>query len=257
MKNSGIYILLLMLFVWGCEPIEVRDKLDAPLTEAQIKEQIKIEVRASEAGGNQIIVENHSNFGGKWILPMGGISNRKIDTIVVFPTGQYEIEFIATTDGGLVPVKQTINIENVTHELNPPYSYLIGKFGEGVTWTYAKEKYPGRFWGMVADYDWEEYWWFPDYTGEEFDNEFVFKYDNGFVFIQDGVEGTFKYDVPSKTMILKDPYLHMYDLDMGQGDDVMYSGLYEVKVLNEDELTLLQKYPGTGYDWIWRFVRKQ
>lgn len=259
MKTNILYVLILAFVVFACEPIEVRDKLDAPLTEAEISQLIKIDVRASEAGGNQLIVENQSPYSGKWLLPMGGVSNRKIDTLVVFPTGVYEIEFMAATDGGLVSVKKSIDIQNVTHELTPPYSYLIGKFGEGVTWEYDKGNYPGSFWGMVADYNWEEFWWYPDYSGEDFDNEFTFKYDNGFVFIQDGVEGKFNYDVPSKTMTLKDPFLHMYDTGDYGGIplEVAQEGKFEVKVLNENQLVLLQKYPaGYGYDWIWRLKRK-
>ena len=49
----------------------------------------------------------------------------------------------------------------------------------------------------------------------------------------------------------------MYDLDMGQGKDVMDAGIFQIKLLNENELVLVQKYPaGTGYDWIWRLKRK-
>ncbi|MDD4632756.1 MAG: hypothetical protein PHQ77_10955, partial [Proteiniphilum sp.] len=133
----------------------------------------------------------------------------------------------------------------------------IGNLGQGVTWVYAKDHPTGSFWGMVASYDWEEFWWFPDYTGETFDNEFTFTYDKGFTFIQDGVKGTFKLNPSTMELTLNNPHLHMYDLDMGQGQDVMDAGIFQIKVLNENELVLLQKYPAdAGYDWIWRFKRK-
>lgn len=256
MKKTAIYILLATFILAACEPINTRDELSAPLTEQQIKEQIVIDVRATVPGGNQIIVENKSMYGGRWVFPTG-TSNRKTDTIVMFPPGSYTIQFNATADGGIVTVGKEITIEKLTHDLTPPYSYLIGNLGQGVTWVYAKDHPDGSFWGMVADYDWEEFWWFPDYTGEKFDNEFTFTYDNGFTFIQDGVKGTFKLNPSAMELTLTNPHLHMYDLDMGQGKDVMDAGIFQIKLLNENELVLVQKYPaGTGYDWIWRLKRK-
>lgn len=255
MKKLFLYIFIIAVIMASCEPINTRDELSTQFTEQQLKEQIVIDVTASEPGGNQIIVHNNSNFAGRWVFPTG-TSNRKTDTIVMFPPGSYTILFNATTDAGIVTVEKKITIDKLTHNLTPPYSYLIGNLGQGVTWVYAKDSPNGNFWGMVADYNWEEFWWFPDYTGESFDNEFTFTYDNGFTFIQDGVKGTFQLNPSTMELTLKNPYLHMYDLDMGQGDEVMYGGKYQIKVLNENELVLLQKYPGTGYDWIWRFKRK-
>lgn len=254
MKKYSLFVVLLSVLV-SCEPIEDRDELPALLTAEQIKEQVVIDVRATVADGNQLVLENKSAFGGQWNHPFG-VSNRKKDTIVVLP-GTYTISFIATTDAGLVTVEKEIVVKNITSELMAPYCYLIGKHGEGVTWVYAKDHPSGSFWGMVADYDWEEFWWFPDDTGENFENEFTFAFDNGFAFTQDGVKGTFVFNSGDMELILTNPHLHMDHFDQGQGQEVMDAGKFEVKVLNENEMVLVQKYPaGVGYDWVWRFKRK-
>jgi len=254
MKKQIIFLAILSVFA-SCEPIDDRDALPAELTAEQIEKQVVIDVRSTDTDGNQIVLENKSKFSGQWNHPFG-VSNRKNDTIVVLP-GSYTVSFIATTDAGLVTVEKNIVVKKITHELIAPYSYLVGKYGEGVTWVYAKDHPSGNFWGMVADYNWEEFWWFPDNTGESFDNEFTFAFDNGFAFTQDGVKGNFSFDSGSMELTLTDPHLHMDHYDQGQGQAVMDAGKFQVKVINENELVLLQKYPsGIGYDWIWRLKRK-
>ena len=257
MKQILIYIISIALVFVACEPINNRDVLPAPLTEQQIKEQIIIDVTSSVPGGNQIIVHNGSKYHGRWVFPTS-TSNKTNDTVVLFPTGTYTIQFNATTDAGIVTVEKTIVVDKITHDLTPPISLLIGPLGEGTTWVYAKDNPTGYFWGMVADYDWEEFWWFPDYTGETFDNEFSFSYENGYTFIQDGVKGTFKFNLATMELTLTNPYLHMsLENDQGQGEEVMKAGKFQIKVLNDNELALLQKFPaGIGYDWIWRLKKK-
>jgi len=255
MKKYILFIALLSVFA-SCDPINDRDELSAPLTEAEIKEQVQIEVTASILDGNQIILTNKSKFAGQWVHPFG-TSNHKVDTIILFPPAKYKITFIATTDAGLVTVEKEIEVKKITHDLSSPFSDLIGKRGEGVVWVYAKDHPSGSYWGMVADYNWQEFWWMPADTGEKFDNQFRFAYDNGFAFTQDGVKGAFDLDAGSMELTLTNPHLHMYNLDQGQGKAVMDAGKFQLKLLNENEMVLIQKYPaGIGYDWMWRFKRK-
>jgi hypothetical protein len=105
MKKLAIYIALAAFTFAACEPINTRDEMPAPLTEEQIKEQIVIDVRATVPGGNQIVVENKSIYGGRWVFPTG-TSNRKTDTGVMFPPGNYTIQFNATSAGGIATVEK-------------------------------------------------------------------------------------------------------------------------------------------------------
>lgn len=254
MKKYILFILVMSVFA-SCEPIIDRDELPAPLTAAQINEQIQISVTATVADGNQLVLSNKSPFAGKWEHPLG-VSLRKNDTIIVLP-GKHKIQFTATTGGGLVVIEKEIEVKNITHDLASPLAELIGKKGEGVDWVYATDHPSGNYWGMVAPEDWTEFWWMPDDSGSDFENEFRFAYENGFVFTQDGVKGTFKFLSGSMLMTLTNPHLHLYDVDQGQGEAVMNAGVFQVKVLNENELVLVQKYPvDLGYDWMWRFKRK-
>lgn len=254
MKKYSLYSLLLFaLFIIGCDPISDHYELSAPLTEQEIEQQItsQLEIVATQQGGNKVVLKNNSRFSGKWTLA-SKTTNNIIDTIVYFP-GNYKVRFDATTDGGIVTVYKNLEIKSFSDPLPPPLSYLMGEFGEGVTWTYATDYPKNNWWGMVDPTNWKVFWWNPNPEGETWNNKFTFKYENGFKFIQDEQEGTFAVNDGKMQITFPDLVLHLAD---GWWNDIK-TKTFDIKVLNENELVLLlEKGPGGGFDWMWRLKRE-
>lgn len=250
MKKYLFYTAFILALA-SCEPQMDSIDLNPPLTEQQVQEQIasKIEVVPTVAGGNKIVLKNGSPYSGKWTLA-SKVSTKIVDTIIYFP-GTYKVKFEALTDGGIVTVYKDLKIDNLTDPLTPPVSYLMGPYGEGVTWVYAKDHPKNNWWGMVNHSNWQEFWWNPHSGKPVFDVEQTFKYDNGFKYSIDGQTGSFEVDDAKMQIKFSDLPLHLSVMEWNEAK----SNTFKIMVLNQNELVLLLERPD-GFNWMWRLKRK-
>jgi len=134
MKRILYFLAIITLLVYGCDPIEERDTLDKPLTEADLNISV-----TNENGGNQVVLNNSTPFtSGIWDYGIGK-SVRKQDTILLPFLGTSVIGFTATADGGLVSTSKEIVISKIDHPLDSIWTLLAGETVEGKTWVWATD----------------------------------------------------------------------------------------------------------------------
>lgn len=257
MKYIGLIIISLMILA-SCEPIDDRESLES--TTSASAELDKITVIGFTEGSNKVILANNSKVTGRWNHDFG-VSNKKNDTVIFATFGEKIFEFLAATDAGIIKVEKTVTVSQIDTELPAPLSYLVGSLGKGITWVYAEDYPDSDHWGMVADYDWTEWWWTPDLDdGNEngYTDEVTFDLNGAphFTIVEkegdDPKAGTFNFSAADMTLTLPD--LSICDK---LGENFVHEDKdYQVVVLNENELVLFQPYSDAGHAWIWRFKRK-
>ncbi len=261
MKNT---ILLLfagaVLFSLACDPIENREELGVKLS----PDQIDATVTATTSGGNQLILKNSTpGVSGTWDYGIGKSFNQ--DETIVFPLlGNHTFVFFATTAGGVVQKPIDVTINKIDHAIDANWTNLAGTTLEGKTWVYADDNPDGQgYCYMVANYDLEEFWWFPyeEDPSPDFGAEMTFDLNGGTNYTYTSPSGskssgaTFTLDIPKMTLQFTGANIPDYNEENCNPVQTA-TGFYTIIKLTEDELFLWQFQDNDDYDWIWRFKRK-
>ena len=253
MKNITISIFIGLVAIFSsCNPIEDRFELGKKLTPDQIEATV-----VPLNGTNKLVLKNNTpSIGGTWDYKFG-LSTKMTDTVVVPVVGTYSITYIATTDGGIVNKDISVTITEMSYHV-PGYSELTGN-GEGKTWVYDKDDEDHDYCYMTDPNNWQGKWWDPA-TGSPFPDanaSIRFEIDGAktvFKFIPESgseVVGSFSLDMANMKLKVVDS--HILDYKHAYADpDVTATGIYEIKVLNDNSLVLFQKFT-TGYGWVWKF----
>lgn len=139
MKKIKIVLEFLMLlaigsFVTSCEP-ETYSLGDTP-DKSEIKFEI-IQDFEADAGGNTVIMSNQTE-GVVLTWDYGtGKSNKALETVKYAFKGDYVINILAVTAGGLVeldPVTITVTDDNLSYVDDPLWNLLTGGVGNSKTW---------------------------------------------------------------------------------------------------------------------------
>lgn len=213
MKKIGLLIIIAGLLV-ACEPIENRKKNGGGIT----VDQLNATVELIEVGGvrtNRVVVQNNSPLLQQW---SNGIftSTAKVDTMLLFSTGEHKITFTGlNADGSSFTKDFTVNVESIYYPLPEEYTLLCGENGK--TWVWAvgnKYREDGAIFGNGPGTATYPEWWAvgPDEMkswGLLYD-EMIFDLDGGcnFTLISKGADGTenkvtkdiFVLDLTSKTI---------------------------------------------------------
>jgi hypothetical protein len=168
-------------------------------------------------------------------------------------------------------VNYTLTLTDPTVVSKPVYSELTGS-GYGRTWVYNTDTaigipdycyqttndladypdnwMPGNSWGQCVQIT-------PDSKGE-----MVFDFDGGTINYtyhhiagDEGVKGTFIVDGTNMTLTIVNPYILDYNIEC-TNPDVTVTGIYDIKLLTDDEMVLWQDQQDGVTGWAWSFKRK-
>jgi len=268
MKNlKYISILLVVAFLSSCSPsIDVRDMASSlPKAEAKID--------ASDPNQPILSVNDESVFTANWDFGNGILLQGK-EVQGFFPIkGDYNYTLTAINSAGHTVSTGSINVPTTNLALLPPeFLKLVGSDPEkGKTWVYVDATNDDiGYCYMTANYDWEEAWWNPytieDGASPDVLNEMKFDLNGGFNFTRyetaGGTEekGNFVFDAAHMTLSIVGS--HIPDWNEENCDpDVTSSGVYYVKILDEDTLLLWQDQSSVNpddfdYGWAWKFKAK-
>jgi len=238
MKTIYLFFLAAVSFGFAsCNPIEDRDSLPPLKSSEEVAKEVNLKVENTFPGGNIIALSVDDGFVVHWETE--GINSFKSkDTIRLRTTGEKTIIANVLTKGGIVRIPSTVEVTSVPNLVPEPLAFLIDYFGDGKTWVYASDYANGTLhWYLSAPYSWEEVWWSPLADG---------------ITSQDGLEDELFFEKKDDKYFLTVINIEFPDMDNA------YKDVFEVKVLNENELVLFQDGAGAARNtgWVWRFKRK-
>ena len=252
-----LYILtaIAAVFMYACEPqMDVAPDIGAAPTG---------DITIDNSDPNNIKLSAPAGYLYRWEF-FGAAPTSHLQTVTVnYPfVGDYKVKLVLSGKGGATDIEKTINI--TTHDpavgQKPVLKELTGG-GAGKTWVYADDNPDGQgYCYMVANYDWDEFWWFPYEGGDgpspDFDGELIFDLNGGYNF--KGVDGnSASFILDEENMIITFVGDNILDWDEANcNPDATSTGIYTIKSITDDELVLWQFQDNNDYDWIWRFKRK-
>lgn len=262
MKTIYLFFLAVVsLGLASCDPIEDRDSLPPLKSPEEVANEVNLKVENTFPGGNIIALSVDDGYVVHWETE-GIDSFKSKDTIRLRSTGEKTIIANVLTKGGIVSIPSTVEVTSVPNLVPEPLAFLIDYFGDGKTWVYASDYADGTLhWYLSAPYNWEEVWWKPladGLTSEDgLEDELFFekKDDKYYLTVTshpgaEPVTGEFIFDADQMLLTVMD--IEFPDTDHA------YKDVFEVKVLNENELVLFQDEAGAARNtgWVWRFKRK-
>lgn len=263
-KIIGLMFGVLTIILAACEPIENR----AVLSNSFDPDDIQLEVVQSTTGGNELSIRmNTPGIAGYWDYVIDKKFTDRVDVIFPIP-GTSTFTFHVTT-----PYLQNNDITNVTypsksidvtitqldHELPEAYYKLVGDNLEGKTWVFDGGPEPdgGKWWYMVAGYNWQELWW--NAAGDccppsDAAGRMVFDLDGGANYTyypgagEDGkVTGSkWAFNSDFSKLTLSGP-ANILGFTDGDGK------VFEIKEFTDNRLTLFVSASGHGTGWVWKF----
>ena len=253
-----------MICISSCDPIDDRDFLPAVKSAEEIAGDINLEVKNITPGSNKIILSVDNGNIVQWEVE-GLTSYKTADTIKLTSTGTKDVFCNVVSPGGIIRIKREVEVTVVEGLVSIPLSYLVGSFGDGETWVYASDYGDGlSHWYLSSSTNWEELWWSPLADGTDAENgledELLFKITDGVNYLEISPEpgaepekSEFEFDADNMTITLKN--MNLCDYDYVFVDDVK---VYQIKLLNKNELILFQDCAGASKNlgWVWRFKKK-
>nr|WP_321451543.1 hypothetical protein [uncultured Carboxylicivirga sp.] len=275
MKLKNIYsffLMVLVLMVSSCDPIEDRDILSNSFN----PDNIDLQVVQATNGGNKLSIQmNTPGVMGYWDYV---IDKRYTDRVeVVFPfTGNHTFTYHVTTpymsDGTpeskeYVEKSVSVEITQLDEALPQAYYYLIGEQLAGRTWVFDGGPEPdGRLWYFMSENDKPENhmspWWNaagdccppPDAAGR-----MVFDLEGGANYTYyagpdaEPVHGGFAFNTDYTAITLTGANIlgHFAQDGNQNGKD---DGKYSIMLLSNDKLVIYNpKSAGYGTGWTWVF----
>lgn len=220
-------------------------------------------------------VTNSTGFLVNWDFGNGNTAVGET-AVLYFPfKNNYTVSCTITGKGGTITITKSVNIavtDPAVAEL--PVIKELTDTGVGRTWVYAIDANADRtgsspangFCYMVANYDWDEFWWdpyeYPAGSPPGIDNEMKFDLDGApnYTFYESagspGVVGSFLVNAVDMTITFTDARIPDYD-EENCNPDVTETNVYEIYSVTDDELILYQDQGDDfGYGWVWVFKRK-
>lgn len=267
------FIVVFVVLLYSCDP----QMDDAP----EIGSLPIADFIIDDTDPNNILLIGTSPDGFLYNWDVGNGSKKEGETVnAYYPfAGNYEVSCTVSGKGGYSVVTKTVTVNSTDPELvNKPVLKELTDSGVGKTWVYYANRpgwdvgndpyQPGAYCFMVANYDWDEFWWDP-YEDDGVDtsgvlNEMYFDLNGGFnytFFTEAGVAGkmgAFLIDTDAMTIHIKEPWIADYN-EENLNPDITVTGDYIIKSITDDELILYQDQTGDDYDygWIWIFKPKQ
>ncbi len=264
-KTISLIFGALMVFFAACEPIENRDVL----TNSFDPDDIQLEVVQSTTGGNELSIRMKTpGVAGYWDYVIDKKFTDRVDVIYPIP-GTSTFTFHVTTpymDNNTVNAVSylsksvDVTITQLDHELPEAYYKLVGANLEGKTWVFDGGPAPdgGKWWYMVAPYNWQELWW--NAAGDccpptDAEGRMVFDLDGGANYTYyaspaaTAVTGsTWGFNADYTKLTIKGNANILGSMDGGGNNRV-----FEIKEFTADKLTLFVPDAAWATGWLWVF----
>ena len=155
-RIKSTIIVILLIFVNSCSPIENRDELSNSFS----PDNIQLEVTQAIAGSNKVNIKMTTpGITGYWDYILDQDFTNEVT--VVFPfTGKHTLTYHVTTpymptgnpaETEYVSKSIDINITQLDTRLDDPYYLLVGENLEGKTWVFDGEAFDDRVWWAMTD----------------------------------------------------------------------------------------------------------
>ena len=277
MKNLIYALCMLSITLIACDPIEVRDTNDSPITSAELDVKAT-PIVVDGKNGNMVVLENHSPVLSSWNCG-GSVSLKAYDTVMVVKTGAVDVVFTGLNpDGSKIEKSFTIQIDALT-TLPEEYKYLFGDVTQGITSKkYVWDETAGAVWGNGGYLgNTSPGWWTNDKASMD-SNDTDYGSDGFMVFSLDGLTlkksnasgsktetGTAGLDLAAKTLdgngavwasakLITKNVTVLKGVAPNGGNAPVYE--YDVLKLNDNKLVLAWPEPGSGAwgtAWFWMF----
>ena len=266
-KISYILIGILVVFATSCDP----QLDDAP----EIGGRPTIEFTVNDSDPNTLILEavSDNGFMYNWDLGNGEIKEGKVVSAYFPFAGEYKITCIASGKGGENIISKMVTVSSTDPAISekPGFKELTNS-GLGRIWAFTVPEDPTDgdtpgYCYMTANYDWEEFWWNPYNDDEEtetpeYGSKMKFDLNGGYNYTyidEDGneIKGIFLLDMDHMTLTIVDSQIpDQYEENCDP--DVTATGVYQVKILDDDTLYLWQDQSAINpddfdYGWAWVF----
>lgn len=263
MKKIMIFSLLVaVISLIACDPIEDRDKMTGSITADQIQATVKVE-QVNGKNVNKVTFECTSPINCQWtngVLTKAGISGE----MLMFVTGDQTITLTGICgDGSVIKKDFPVTVDDMYYDVAPEYGYFCGN-GER-TWTWDDEvsgpwgngSYLGNTtpsWWVVSLNDVEGQASGKGYTGEGKGATMTFVLNGLKLLKSSGKEGTFSFDM-SKQVLDSDGKVWSYGKLYTRGGGVLlpviindetYAGTFEILQINDDKLYLAAPRAGVS-----------
>ena len=284
---SSLVVVVTTLLIVGCSPIEDRLELSNSIT----ADQVILTATSETPGGNKITVKADMPAGvsGHWVIN-GEVINERETTFVYPVMGDVVFTYVTSLGAEVIEKPVTIKIEKLVHGASPELAFLTGDNPVvGKTWVLATDRPKDleftmldgtklKFRGNLGTYVysglshpdplyWEQLWWNAGktYTYEP-DAEMTFDLNTDFNYTYvdgkggDPIKGTFVLDLTNDILDINDAKLVGGTIiDSGSSNGLRWegndlTGIYNLKVLSENEIIVNQIHGGEG--WIWVFKAK-
>jgi hypothetical protein len=228
---------------------------------------------------NNVILKGASPDGFLYNWDLGNGANKQGETVTAYYpfSGSYNVTCTVSGKGGHSLITKTVTVASTDPELvNKPVLKELTGSGTGKTWVYYTDRPgwnvgsdpypPNGYCFMVANYDWEEFWWDPyedvgvDTPGVLNEIFFDLNGDYNYTFFSangaTGETGKFLIDTDAMTIHISNPWIPDYN-EENLNPEKTATGDYLIKSVTDDELILYQDQGDDfGYGWIWIFKPK-
>jgi len=291
MKDTYLILSLILLAgtMIACEPVVTHYSMGGIIP----ADQLKLTVKATTEGGNQIVLANETPRCAGWWDYGIGIARSDRDTIIIPYMGTHTITFKGMCDGGIVTTTRTVAVSKIDHAASPEWTMLAGSGTEGKTWTWEDDDdyyldnissdYQGAYGTGGYGNDYCSTWSGADAGGSvsgidvPTDEEMVFDLNGGPNFTlrrTDGTvlqKGTFKFDMSATTALSNGSLWAIgqitftgasimlpYGCDMSPSDTIH---TFDIITISEDRMVLAYSAAGTPLEawetaYFWCFKAK-
>ncbi len=269
MKKLFFFLVVaIYFFVLACEP--QKDEI-GPLGPAATNGTISID--ATDPYNPKFTANADNAFIYKWDLGNDQTTSGKTATSYYPFSGEYNIVCNIAGAGGLgETITTTYTVETTDPKVanKPVWKELTGK-GAGRTWVYNTDPETG-----VPDYCFQTYFdlvtypehWKPENSWGQcvrltpgLNSEMVFDLNGGINYTyhqtpgDEGVVGTFILDAEKMVITIVNPYIPDHNVEC-TNPLVTVKGIYQIKLLTDDEMVLWQDQEDGMTGWSWSFKSK-
>lgn len=258
-------VILLLIFVYACSPIEDRDKLSNSFS----PDNIALEVIQSTPGSNKVTLKmNSMGVAGYWDYILDQQFTNEIKDIIFPFTGKHTLTYHVTTpyisSGGIANpeyIKKTIqvNITQLDTPLPDAYYALVGEELGGKTWVFDGESGDDRVWWAMADPEnYNAIWWNAGGTGtvpSDVNGHMSFDVTGNLNFIAyaspDGSpqKGTYSFNKDFTKLYIKGDTNILGSSHDNSGNNKEF----QIIKLTNEQLGLFVPNASGGTGWVWYF----
>lgn len=240
MKYINIYLSLMILAIFACDPIEDRDAMPSPID----KSELDFSITQNPDRPNELYLRSNTEGAiAFWDYEVGVSNNPNVDVLIPFE-GDFWVKYYAYSGG--VPTVDSVQVSLPQDEeyFNDPVWDLLTNGVEGKTWVWATGNPIGPLMGIgpLDINNWNPFggfeWW---NTTDVEEGKFTLDLDKGFNYTKITPDATQKgkFSVYEENGVT---YIKFQGPKMLNQEGDNTQSLYGISKINENELVLNQLY---------------